>query len=96
VAEVGGKLIPFEVKYGESTVNVANLKGLRMLCDQKKISRAYVITRDMADFEVCKISTKAHSADNAAGGTSILKIPAPLACYWLSQLEHSKAAGVDG
>ena len=96
VAEVGGKLIPFEVKYSESSVKVESLKGLRMLCDQKQISRAYVITREMADFEVCTISTKAKSADGAAGCTSILKIPAPLACYWLSQLEHTKAAGEEG
>ncbi len=91
VAEVGDKLIPFEVKYSESTVKVENLKGLRMLCDKKRISRAYVVTRDMADFEVCTIPTKAHSAT----GTSVLKIPAPLACYWLSQLEHSGTTGAD-
>jgi hypothetical protein len=96
VAEVGGKLIPFEVKYSESTVKVENLKGLRMLCDQKQISRAYVVTRDMADFEVCTIPTKARSGDDTAAGTSILKIPAPMACYWLSQLEHRKVAGSQG
>ena len=95
VAEVQGELIPFEVKYSGSIVRVEDLKGLRMLCDQKQISRAYVVTRDMADFEVCKISVKAQSADAAASGTSVLKIPAPLACYWLSQLEHGKAARAD-
>ncbi|MFQ5463671.1 MAG: hypothetical protein ACE5E5_13725, partial [Phycisphaerae bacterium] len=79
-------------KYSESNVRMDDLKGLRMLCDQKDIPRAYVVTRDMGDFEVCTIATKTPSAD----GASILKIPAPLACYWLSQLEHSKAAAEEG
>jgi len=91
VAEVGGELIPFEVKYSESTVGLDDLKGLRMLCNQKRISRAYVVTRDMADFEVLTMPSGTKPEDDG-GGTNILKIPAPLACYWLSQLEHRDVA----
>ena len=90
VAEVGGELVPFEVKYTESAVRMEDLKGLRALCGAKRISRAYVVTRDMADFEVLAMPGGAKSGDGAEGGTDILKIPAPLACYWLSQLELRK------
>ena len=92
VAEVQGELIPFEVKYSEGIARVEDLKGLRMLCDQKRISRAYVVTRDMADFEVCTVPTTGQSGDDTGGNTNVLKIPASLACYWLSRLEHRKVA----
>ncbi|MHC4697494.1 MAG: cold shock domain-containing protein [Planctomycetota bacterium] len=73
-------------------VRAVDLKGLHMLCDQKRISRAYVVARDMADFEVHTLPTTAQSGDDTARGTSFPKIPAPLACYGLSQPEHRKVA----
>jgi uncharacterized protein len=81
VAEVPAGIIPFEVKYSQSRVGLGDLKGLQQLCEDRKVARAYVITRDMADFDVFSLPS------NDYPGTSILKIPAPLACYWLSQSE---------
>ena len=42
-------------------------------------SRGYVITRDAADFGVLALS--------GSENTLALKIPAPLACYWLGRSE---------
>ena len=40
----------------------------------------YVITREPNDFSVLSLS-------DTKGSTQLLKIPAPLACYWLGQSE---------
>jgi predicted AAA+ superfamily ATPase len=80
VAEVAQGLIPFEVKYSQRRVVESDLKGLRILCEEKAIPRGYVITRQTADFEVVSFARKDEP-------TGILKIPAPLACYWLSRSE---------
>src|SRR5690606_34493253 len=52
IAETPAGLVPFEVKYTQSRVQPEALKGLRMLCEQKQIDHAYVITRDISDFDV--------------------------------------------
>jgi len=44
-----------------------------------EIPRGYVITRETSDFGVVAFPGKVAAA--------ILKIPAPLACYWLSRSE---------
>jgi predicted AAA+ superfamily ATPase len=79
LAEVPPRLFPFEIKYSRSPVQESDLKGLRLLCAEKEIPRGYVITRLISDFGVLTFSGKAE--------TAILKIPAPLACYWLSRSE---------
>jgi len=76
VAEVGGSSVPFEVKYSGS-IQGADLKGIRAFCEQKKLPRAYVVTRELADFRVV----------TSDSGTQFLQIPAVLACYWLSKSE---------
>ena len=78
VAEVQGETIPFEVKYSDSLIDVRKLKGLREFCNAHALSRGYVITRRFNDFGPLTLS------DSKA---VVLKIPAPLACYWLSQSE---------
>jgi predicted AAA+ superfamily ATPase len=78
VAEVGDELVPFEVKYERGKIGAADVKGLIEFCSERKPKRGYVITKDLNDFELL---------DNHAAPTQILKIPAPLACYWLSQSE---------
>jgi predicted AAA+ superfamily ATPase len=78
VADLHGQLIPFEVKYRVKNTGKDELKGLLSLCEEKKIARGYVITRDMNDFSIL-----------AMDQTQIAKIPAPLACYWLGQSELS-------
>ncbi|SPD73302.1 conserved hypothetical protein [uncultured Desulfobacterium sp.] len=80
VAEVQGQTIPFEVKYRRRHTGLGELKGISNFCTQKKIPRGYVITREMDDFGILPL-------DNSLQDTLLLKIPAPLACYWLGQSE---------
>ena len=44
----------------------------------------------MADFEVLPLAGQ-HSKSDSGSHPAVLKIPAPLACYWLSQSEHGEA-----
>lgn len=81
LAEVRSGLIPFEVKYTRGRVEESDLRGLRSLCEEKQIARGYVITRDPTDFDVLTFPSRGSAA------SAILKIPAPLACYWLSRSE---------
>jgi hypothetical protein len=79
VAEVGGQLIPFEVKYRAQHTGLRDLKGLLELCRQKSIDRSYVVTKSLDDFGTI--------ADLPDSGTRILRIPAPLLCYWMGESE---------
>lgn len=80
VADVRGQPVPFEVKYRRQDTGAGGLKGLVELCEAKRLPRGYVITRDMADFSVLPL-------EGTPAATRLLKIPAPLACYWLGQSE---------
>ncbi len=80
VADVRGRLVPFEVKYSHHHTGAGDVKGLVTFCSEKKVARGYVITREMSDFSVLAL------ADTPAK-TRLLKIHAPLACYWLGQSE---------
>ena len=80
VADVQGRLVPFEVKYSHQHTGAGDLKGLVSFCAQKNLARGYAITRDLADFSVLQL-------DDTPARTRILKLPALLACYWLGQSE---------
>jgi hypothetical protein len=80
VAQTQGRTIPFEVKYRHQHTGAGELKGIHNFCIQKKIPQGYVITREMNDFSVLAL-------DDASTGPALLKIPAPLACFWLGQSE---------
>ncbi len=88
IADVGGRLVPFEVKYRGNNVGSGELKGLIEFCKERKVKRAYVITKDAADFGVLPLG---------GGEIEALKIPAPLACYWLgrSELEAPDLQDID-
>lgn len=77
IADLGEDLVPFEVKYA-SKVEVSDLKGMRQFCEERSIKRAYAITRELSDFGPLKLP---------GTSTTVLKIPAILACLWLSQLK---------
>ncbi len=79
VAEIGGQIIPFEVKYRAQHTGLRDLKGLLELCQQKNIDRAYVVTKSLDNFGVI--------ADLPDMATRILRIPAPLLCYWMGESE---------
>jgi len=82
VAEVGGELIPFEVKYRAQHTGARELKGLIELCQAKHIARGYVVTKSLDDFGMMQgLPTSTHAA------TQIMRIPAPLLCYWMGATE---------
>ncbi len=78
VAETPNVLVPFEVKYEKRRVGSGDVKGLIEFCKLKQLKRGYVITRELSDFELLT----QHDAN-----TEIIKIPASLACFWLSRSE---------
>lgn len=80
VAEMRGKLVPFEVKYRSHHTDRKELRGIMDFCTSKRVERGYVITREMEDFGVLPLT-------GTPSDTQLLKIPAPLACYWLGQAE---------
>ena len=82
-------IIPFEVKYREGRAKSEDLRGLSLLCKERHIPRGYVITRDIADFDILTIPGKSHVEGGSQAEVQVLRIPAPLACCWLSQSEVS-------
>ena len=87
IADTGDRLTPFEVKYRATATGVGELKGLIEFCEDRKVSRAYVITKDIRDFGVLPLSA-------VDGGALALKIPAALACYWLGRSELTEQVEV--
>ncbi len=82
VAEVGGQIIPFEVKYRTQHTGARELKGLLELCAKKQISRGYVVTKSLDDFGPLPGLPRAGDTD-----ADIMRIPAPLLCYWMGAAE---------
>lgn len=86
VAEVGGELIPFEVKYRAQHTGARELKGLIELCQAKHIARGYVVTKSLDDFGPMP-GLASTAQDTPSVGTQIMRIPAPLLCYWMGATE---------
>ena len=90
VAEVGGELIPFEVKYRAQHTGARELKGLIELCQAKRIARGYVVTKSLDDFgpmQGLPVSTAESAPGTPTAATQIMRIPAPLLCYWMGATE---------
>jgi predicted AAA+ superfamily ATPase len=88
IADLGNRLVPFEVKYRSPRhTGVSELSGLVEFCADHNVSQGYVITRDMEDFGLLSEVREASQA-------KLLKIPAPLACYWLGRSELEAARGI--
>jgi predicted AAA+ superfamily ATPase len=86
VAEVGAEIIPFEVKYRAQHTGARELKGLIELCEQKRISRGYVVTKSLDDF-----GPMTGLPQTGETRTQIMRIPAPLLCYWMGATEIATA-----
>jgi predicted AAA+ superfamily ATPase len=84
IADVDGSLIPFEVKYRTSETGPGALRGLAEFCSERKAKRGYVITKEASDIGPLTLSYHGDS-------TMVLKIPAPLACYYLGKSELTEA-----
>jgi len=85
IAEAGGKIVPFVVRYRTQPTDVGELKSLSELCEQKHVSRAYVVSRTPTDFGPLDGST-----------AKLMRIPAPLLCYWIGANENSSASETAG
>lgn len=81
IADIGGRLVPFEVKYRNGPVKTNDLKGLSAFCEERNIGQGYVITKDSADFGIIQ----------SGSSSKVVKVPAPLACYWLGESETMSA-----
>lgn len=79
MVEMGDDIIPFEIKYRAQHTSKHDLKGLIEFCQKKSVKYAYVITKTLDDFGVLE---GVNLPD-----TKIMRIPAPLFCYWLGQME---------
>ncbi|MGB7990530.1 MAG: ATP-binding protein [Candidatus Methylophosphatis roskildensis] len=87
VAEAGGQIIPFEVKYRAQHTGARELKGLLELCAQKQIARGYVVTKSLDDFGPAQGLPPTGDAN-----ADIMRIPAPLLCYWTGAAESSSSS----
>lgn len=87
LAEVGGELIPFEVKYRAQHTGARELKGLMELCRTKRIPRAYVVTKSLDGFGPRQVPPPSVPDAGSNAATRIMRIPAPLLCYWMGAAE---------
>lgn len=81
IAELGDKIIPFEIKYHEQNIAASDVMGMQSLCREKSFPRAYIITKSLRDFGEMVVQ----SLD-----TKMIKIPAALFCYWLGESEAAQ------
>lgn len=79
LAAVEGRLVPFEVKYRAQHTLARDLKGLVELMAGKALPHGYVVTKSINDFGPLQTG--------AALSGRIMRIPAPLLCYWLGRGE---------
>lgn len=84
VAEVNGETIPVAVKFRARHTGPRELKGLIELCTSKRISRGYVVTKSLDDLGTL---TGLPAPTGDAVATQIMRIPAPLLCYWMGATE---------
>lgn len=82
VAEVEGETVPFEVKYRAQHTGARELRGLLELCRQKGLGHGYVVTKSLDDFGLLP-------APPQAGAAAIMRVPAPLVCYWMGATEYT-------
>lgn len=85
IAELGGRLVPFEVKYQDAKIIPSKLKGLRIFLEERKVDQGYVITRQWDDFGLMDVTSALPGREQEPLPAKVLKVPAPLACYWLSE-----------
>jgi len=84
VATFNNQIIPFEVKYRTQHTGPHALKGLIEFCRTKSIKNGYVITKSPDDFGLL--------LNTGLPDTNIMKIPAPLLCYWVGESELSRTS----
>ena len=74
------------MKYRTQHTGARELKGLIELLEQKRLSRGYVITKELNDFGL--LPGVPQQSDVPA---QIMRIPAALLCYWMGASEIDMA-----
>lgn len=85
ITRLGDRLVPFEVKYQDTAITPARLKGMRQFMENRNVPQGYVITQRWEDFGRFAV----HSMDKATPTKpvgEVVAVPAPLACFWMSEL----------
>ncbi len=83
IADVEGRLVPFEVKYRGRSTGWTDLMGMDEFCRDKSVERGYIVTRSVDDFGPLPPRT--------SGGPTGMRVPAPLFCFWLGKHELQRA-----
>jgi len=81
IAECEGRLVPFEVKYRNQATGWGDLKGMVEFCRKHKVPLGYVVSKETDDFGIMERELESGTT------LQLIKIPAPLACYWLGKSE---------
>jgi hypothetical protein len=85
ITRVGDRLEPFEVKYQDTAITPARLKGMRQFMESREVPQGYVITQRWEDFGRFAVNSMDKARPTESVG-EVVAIPAPLACYWMSEL----------
>lgn len=84
IVEIADRIVPFEVKYQDGQTGQAKLKGLRLFLEERGLHQGYVISQRWEDFGTQPAISARPGAERIPIPATILSIPAPLACFWLS------------
>lgn len=84
IAEIGERIVPFEVKYQDKTISDADLKGLRLFMEERSLDLGYVITRNPESLFIRQPHSAKQGHLKERLNAQIIGVPACLACYWLS------------
>lgn len=85
IAELPDRSVPFEVKYQDTDIGGKKLKGLRLFLEKYDLDQGYVVTQRPQDFGVLELTSAQKGREKEKLKARALAIPAPLACYWLSE-----------
>jgi predicted AAA+ superfamily ATPase len=85
IAEVPDRAVPFEIKYQDTEIAGSKLKGLRRFVEAYDIEQGYVITQRSQDFGALELTSAEKGREREKLKVQVMAIPAPLACYWLSE-----------
>jgi predicted AAA+ superfamily ATPase len=84
IAQMGERLVPFEVKYQDAEMTPKRLKGMRLFLEERKVEQGYVVGQRFDDFRVAELTSALPGREKEKLAARVVIIPAPLACYWLS------------
>ena len=84
IARLGDRLVPFEVKYQDTPITPARLKGMRAFMQARGVAQGYVITQRWEDFRRFAAPAPGPAGADTSAQGEVVAIPAPLACWWMS------------